>query len=97
MNVGPVIRDIRRAQHLKLIDVARIAELSPSHLSLIERGARDPSLTVLARIADTLKVPVSVIVLLASREREPSGGDNPLALLDSAIRDLIHALEPAQP
>lgn len=68
MQVGPVIRDIRRERGLTLVQVARGASMSPSHLSLIERQARDPSLTVLGNIAKSLGVPVTVLVLLAARQ-----------------------------
>jgi len=90
MQVGPVIRDIRRERGLTLVQVARGASMSPSHLSLIERQARDPSLTVLGNIATSLGVPVTVLVLLAARQSgAPEVRGELYVRIEAALKALI--------
>jgi transcriptional regulator with XRE-family HTH domain len=43
-------------------DLAELAGLTPSFLSLVENGKRQPSLTVLQRIASALNVPEEVLI-----------------------------------
>ena len=69
MKVGPVLREIRRSKGLTLGEVASDAGLSVSHLSLIERDEREPSLSALDALGAALGVPPAVVVLLAARQR----------------------------
>jgi transcriptional regulator with XRE-family HTH domain len=55
--IGKKIREIRRSQHLSLREVAEKAEVSISHLSQVESGKTNPSVSSLARIANALSVP----------------------------------------
>lgn len=57
-SVGSEIRQLRKARELTLKDLSSGAGVSLSHLSAIERGASNPSMEVLAQIADTLDVPL---------------------------------------
>jgi transcriptional regulator with XRE-family HTH domain len=94
MQVGPVIRDIRRKRGLTLVQVAQGGNVSPSHLSLIEREAREPSLAVLNSIAKALDVPVTVLVLLAARRAgEPEFQNELYVRLEAALNTLL-ALSP---
>lgn len=51
---GPQIRKRRQRKGYGLRALARHAQLSPSHLSRIERGTRNPQPEVMARIATAL-------------------------------------------
>jgi transcriptional regulator with XRE-family HTH domain len=61
-DLGRVIRRLRQSQHRTTEELARAAGVHPSYLSRIERGVRDPSLTVLHGLADALGVPLSAIM-----------------------------------
>lgn len=52
--VGERIRAIRNRLGLSQEDVANLAEMHPTNYGKIERGAANPSLTTLLRIADAL-------------------------------------------
>ncbi len=77
--VGSGIRRERIRQGLTLGQLADPVRLSVSALSQIERGANDPSLAALGRIADALRVPMfqfflepeppSIVVRRAERRR----------------------------
>jgi len=69
--VGSRLRDIRREANLSLRDLAVSSGLSPSFLSLVERGECSLSLTSLFAIARALKIDPGEVVKAASTLPEP--------------------------
>lgn len=63
--IGPAIRHIRREQGLTLTNLAEACDLSPSHISQIERGITSPSLSTLRQIAGALGMRLSQLILAA--------------------------------
>lgn len=59
---GGKIRLLREQRGYNLSEFAKIAGISPSYLSEIEREAKQPSLKTVARIADTLNVPKDQLI-----------------------------------
>ena len=70
MNLGKAIRMCRMKRGFKQAELAKLAKISVSHLCLLEKDKRDPSLSVVDSISNALKIPVSVIVLLASHNED---------------------------
>jgi len=66
VHLGKTIRILRQAKGLSMKDLAEEADVSTPFLSLVERGARQPSLSVLRRIAEGLRVPPELLILLAA-------------------------------
>ncbi|MEM0948052.1 MAG: XRE family transcriptional regulator [Pseudomonadota bacterium] len=54
---GAEVRELRKARQMTLSDLAHASGVSISHLSAIERGAVNPTLGKIARIAEALGVP----------------------------------------
>ena len=54
--LGANVRRIRRARRLTQEELAFSAEVDLTYMGGIERGRRNPSLLVMARIADALSV-----------------------------------------
>ena len=65
MPLGTAIRKLRMAGGLSQAELARRARVSASFLSLVERNRREPTLTVLRRIAEELRVPFGVVLATA--------------------------------
>lgn len=82
MNIGKAIKLCRTQLGLSQTELAIIAELSDSYLSLLERGKRDPAFSTVEKIACALKVPLIVVVFLASNEEEK-------AMLNSELREKL--------
>ncbi len=59
MELGNIIRKIRKHQHLTLKDVARMANLTESLLSQIENDKAKPSITTLITISKVLNTPIA--------------------------------------
>lgn len=59
--IGKAVKAVRTAQGLTQEDLAARADLHPTYVSDVERGARNPSWDVIARIAEGIGVPVATI------------------------------------
>jgi len=70
MNLGKTIQMCRKKKGLTQVELASLSNISVSHLCLLEKDKRDPSLSVVKAISDALKIPLSVLVLLASQHED---------------------------
>lgn len=59
--IGKAVKSVRTARGLTQEDLAAKADLHPTYISDVERGVRNPSWDVIARLADGLGVSVAVI------------------------------------
>jgi len=50
------IREIRKSKNITITKLSEFTGISKSHLSNIERGEKEPSISILIRIALALKV-----------------------------------------
>ncbi len=73
MNYGKAIRTIRAAKNLEQKDLAGLANLNPSYISLIESNQRAPSAAALEALASALQVPLYLLMLLASEKEDLHG------------------------
>ena len=70
MNIGKAIKLCRIQKNMRQSELADLAEISVSYLSLIEQGKRDPNFSVLQAISHGLDVPLSILVFLATDNSE---------------------------
>lgn len=61
--LGNKIRELRMKNKMSQDKLAKLCDASPSTLSLIESGDRNPSFEMLTRIAEALGVSVSFLTL----------------------------------
>ena len=66
MNIGNAIKDLRKQKGLKQIDFADMCGLSQSYLSSIEKGRKEPTLSILKQIAKELSSPMPVLVFFVN-------------------------------
>ena len=79
MNLGKAIKLCRTQKGMKQSDLAGLADISVSYLSLIEQGKRDPNFSMVQNIASALKVPVNILVFLSAEQDELKGMSAELA------------------
>lgn len=72
MNFGRAIKLCRTQRNMSQEVLAELSGTSGPHISHIERNKRDPSLSVVSRIASVLEVPLYVLMYLAADEKELS-------------------------
>lgn len=79
-------RVIRAAFGLRQSELAVRLGITPSQLSLIEAGKRQPSLRVVNALASAVGIPSALISLLASAEKDVESKEN------EDVSDLARAL-----
>jgi transcriptional regulator with XRE-family HTH domain len=70
MDYGKALRVARAIAGLQQKELAEIAELDPSHISLIEKGKRNPSVGAVQKLAKALQIPEHLLVLLAAEPQD---------------------------
>jgi transcriptional regulator with XRE-family HTH domain len=83
MSIGERIRELRREQRKSLRGLAGEVEISVAYLSNIEKGESSPTVEVLQKLADALKVEV--------RELTEAVEERPAFELPDSLRDFIDA------
>ena len=61
-NFSKKVKEIRLSKKMSQGDVAKILSVSPTYISSIERGQRNPSLITMEKIAKALKVKVDDLI-----------------------------------
>lgn len=90
MNIGHALKVCRSSKKLTLGDLAERTTLSPSYLSMIESGKRDPTLSSIEKIAAALGVPMPILLFLAAENGELEGIDSETSLrLSAAVLDVM--------
>jgi transcriptional regulator with XRE-family HTH domain len=69
-NIGENLKKIRKVRNLTIDDLSASAKVSKSMISEIERGIRNPSITIIWNLANALKVPLNSF-LKEERSDEP--------------------------
>lgn len=72
MDIGRAVKVCRAAKRWQQRDLAEKVGLSPSYVSLIESGRREPPLSVLREIASALGIPIDLLLLLSLEEGDTS-------------------------
>lgn len=91
-------RIVRAAFGLKQAELAERMPITPSQLSLIEAGRRQPSLRAVDALAEAVGVPTALITLLASapQEVESKRDDEISDMARALLRLLVSAKEEPQ-
>jgi transcriptional regulator with XRE-family HTH domain len=90
LELGKAIRMVREAKGLKLGALAERASVSVPFLSLVENGERQPSLAVLRKLAEGLRIPSEVLIMLS----QPATGH--LQSKDQTTQSLVRAIQKMQ-
>jgi len=88
VTLGNAIKLVRTAAGIRQGVLAKKLNVSANYFSLIENGKREPSLSFLKRLADSLDVPVGIFFLW--QEMNPTKAEKPKA---DRLRELITRLE----
>ena len=97
--IGSRMKAAREKRHLTQEDLAAIVDLSPTHISVLERGVKPPSLETFVKIANALDVSADVLLQdVVDRSEEGAASslaadimklpDNERSRITSAIRVL---------
>lgn len=91
MNIGNAIKELRQQKGFKQSDFAVKCGLSQSYLSSIEKGRKDPTISVLKQIASSLSIPTPVLVFFAiDIEDVVESKKDAFNMLEPSIKGLIN-------
>lgn len=62
MNIGEKIKELREKTKMSRNDFAKVAGISASYLSEIERGLKQPTLNILNKISEAFDIKISEII-----------------------------------
>lgn len=66
---GEILRSLRTAQNLSQEQLALNSGLDRTYISMLERGKRQPSLTTIFTLAETLEIlPSKIVKLVESKD-----------------------------
>jgi transcriptional regulator with XRE-family HTH domain len=95
MDYGKALRIVRAAAALEQRELAEQAGLDPSHISLIESGARKPSVGAIARICRGLRMPEPLFTMLAAESADLKGiGDKEFGEIGASLAKFLVRYEP---
>jgi transcriptional regulator with XRE-family HTH domain len=75
MNYGKALRIARAASGMEQKELAAKAKLNPSFISLIEKGARQPSTRAITKMCRALQIPEPLFTMLAAEPEDLAGID----------------------
>lgn len=73
--VGAVIRSLRRERELSQEVLSGLSGIARTHLTMIERGVKQPNFETIWRIANALNLRPSELVLLVEQQIEKRDAD----------------------
>ena len=97
MKIGQAIKILRTKRHVTQHDLAVGAGVTQGFLSLVEKGKREPGFEFVEKIANVLRVPPQLVLLLAC-ENHPRGKRyaRPLQAIAHALDDLLRVYAPSK-
>jgi transcriptional regulator with XRE-family HTH domain len=86
--IGENIRSIRKGRKISQEQLAELSDMHPSHISDIENGKVNASLTAYYQISEALNVPLSELVKITIGSKGDSKTEAELTELFSLVRGL---------
>ena len=93
MNLGETIKLLRKRNGLNQSQLAEFCEITVTYLSLIENGKKEPTLSLLKTIANSLKVPLPILLFSALTEEDiPESRKEFFNVIKPSIDSMLHNL-----
>lgn len=92
--IGDVLKRTRTIYNYKASEMSELLEISPSYLSEIENGKKQPSLELLEKYAKIYGIKLSSLILLSENFDEAQKQDGGNAFIRNMMMNLIKGLTP---
>lgn len=90
MDIGKTIKDLRLKKGFNQGDFALKCGLSQSYLSLIEKGRKEPTLSLLKQISSCLAIPTPILVFLSLDKNDvDESKKEAFSFLENTMKDVI--------
>ena len=92
MNYGKAIRVTRALADISQRELAHSLDTDPSYISLLEANKREPSREILEKLAEKLKVPLHLLILMATETSDSGQSESSrLSIIAEALAKLLFA------
>lgn len=93
MDVGKVIKNIRKSKGFNQTQLANNIDITQSYLSLIEKNKKEPNLSTLKKISNILEVPLPIIFFMSLEESDiPERKKEAYELIFPSVNSFIKSL-----
>lgn len=93
MNLGETIKLLRKRNGLNQSQLAELCEITVTYLSLIENGKKEPTLSLLKTITNSLQVPLPILLFSALTEEDiPESRKEFFNVIKPSIDSMLHNL-----
>ncbi|TKF13719.1 helix-turn-helix transcriptional regulator [Enterovibrio norvegicus] len=89
MNFSKTLEKCRQYRNLSKKELADKVGKSPSYITLLEQGKREPNFGLVEDLCRALDIPVSVFMFLASQENDLPFSDELTEKIENLIYQLI--------
>ena len=93
MSIGAALQIIRKKRGLSQRELADRAKITQGFLSLIEKDMREPSQMILKRLADSLNVPLELILLHGLQTTRAKKYSKQLGQIARLVQDILSEVE----
>lgn len=90
--IGEVLKRLRKIYGYKAVEVCNYLGISPSYLSEIENGKKQPSLDHLKKYAQLFGIKLSSLILLAESYEEAEKEGKGAVMIRSMMMNLINGM-----
>lgn len=70
MDIGKVIKEVRKSKGLKQQSFAKMCGITQTYLSQIENNVKEPTISLLKRIAENLNLPLPILYFLSLEKND---------------------------
>ena len=91
MNLGETIKLLRKRNGLNQSQLAELCEITVTYLSLIENGKKEPTLSLLKTIANSLQVPLPILLFSALTEEDIPGSRKEFLYISNDVIKPVNA------
>ena len=93
MDIGNVIKSLRKTKGINQTDLANHIEITQSYLSLIEKNRKEPNLSTLKRISHSLEVPLPIMFFMSLEENDiPQKKKEAFNMIFPSVNSFIESL-----
>jgi transcriptional regulator with XRE-family HTH domain len=91
MNLGTVIKNIRKQKGQTQIEFASFCGITQTYLSQIENNSKEPNLSTLKEISRNLEVPLPILFFLSLNEEDiPVEKRKAFEIVNPSVKSLIN-------
>ena len=91
MDIGKVIKILRKKQNINQKELAAQCEISQAYLSQIEGNQKEPHLSTLKIIAEKLNIPLPILFFMSLEERDISEKKREaFTMINPAIKSMLN-------